>query len=101
MQHTSSHSGRLNGRTPVEFVTDEIPDIADLLDFALYDQCWYKENAGLGETNIGKWLGVSQHIGPLVSYLIFTSQGAVISRTNVQRITHLETQTAENKERFF
>ena len=42
MQHTASHSGRLNGRTTIEFVTGNIPDIADLLDSAFYDQCWYK-----------------------------------------------------------
>ena len=54
MQHTASHLGRLNGRTPVEFVTSDILDISKLLDFAFYDQCWYKENAGLGETLIGK-----------------------------------------------
>ena len=35
-----------------------------------------------------------------MSYWILTAQGTVISRTTVQSITHLETQTAENKERF-
>ena len=54
MQQTASHSGRLNGRTPVESVTGDIPDISELLDFAFYDQCWYKESNGLGETHIGK-----------------------------------------------
>ena len=100
MQHTASHSGRLNGRTPVEFLTGGIPDIAELLDFAFYYQCWYKENSGLGKTHIGKWLGVSHHIGPLMPYWILTAQGTVISRTTVKRITHPATQTAENKERF-
>ena len=100
MQHTASHSGRLNGRTPVEFVIGDIPDIDEILDFAFYDQCWYKENASLGKTHICKWLGVSHHIGPLMSYWILTAQGTVISWTTVQRITHLETQTAENKKRF-
>ena len=35
-----------------------------------------------------------------MSYWILTAQGTVISWTTVQLITHLETQTAENKERF-
>ena len=78
MQHTASRPGRLNGRTPVEFVTGDLPDIAELLDFAFYDQYWYKENSGLGETHIGKWLGVSHRIVPLMSYWILTSQGTVI-----------------------
>ena len=70
------------------------------MEFAFYDQCWYKENAGLGKTHIGKWLGVSHRIGPLVSYWILTVQGTVIFRTTVQRITLFETHTAENKEQF-
>ena len=73
MQHIDSHSVILNGRTPVEFVTGDIPDISELLDFAFYDQCWYTENAGFGETHIVKWLSVSHHIGPLVSYWILTA----------------------------
>ena len=97
MQHTASHLERLNGINPVEFVTGDITNISELLEFSFYDQCWYKENAGLGETYIGKWLGVSHRIGPLMSYCILTAQGTVISWTNVQCITHLETQTAENK----
>ena len=76
MKHTASHSGRLNGHTPVEFVTGDIPNIAELLAFAFYDQCWYKENSGLGKTHIGKWLGVSHHIGPLMSYWILTTPPA-------------------------
>ena len=35
-----------------------------------------------------------------MSYWILTAQGTVISRTTVQRITHIETQTTDNKERF-
>ena len=100
MQHTASHLGRLNGCTPVEFVTGDIPDIAELLDFSFYDQCWYKENTGLGETHIGKWLGISHRIGLLISYWVLTAQGTLISRATVQRITHIENQTAENKEQF-
>ena len=99
MKRTDSHLGILNGCTPVEFVTGDVPDIAELQEFVFYDQCWYKENAGLGKTHIGKWIGVSHRIGPLMSYWILTAQGTVISRTTVQRITHLDNQTAENKER--
>ena len=40
MQHTASHLGRLNCRTPVEFVTGDIPNINELPDFTFYDQCW-------------------------------------------------------------
>jgi hypothetical protein len=33
MRLTASHSGRLNGRTPLELVTGETPDISQWLDF--------------------------------------------------------------------
>ena len=54
MQHTASYSRRLNGQTSIEKVTDEIPDITELLDFGFYDRCWYRENAGLGEKFHGR-----------------------------------------------
>ena len=101
MQHTASYAGRLNGRTSIEKVTGDIPDIAELLDFGFYDRCWFRENAGLGETLHGRWLGVSHRVGPLMSYWILKINGQVISRTTVQRVTHLESQTADNKELFF
>ena len=81
-------------------MTGDITDIFELLDFSFYNKCWYKENAGLGETHKVKWLSVSHCIGSLMLYWILTAQGTVIYRKNVQRITHLETQTAENKEQF-
>ena len=70
MQYTASHSGRLNGRTPVEFVTVDIPNIAELLDFVFYDQCWYKENSGLGETHTGKMICVS-HTLALSCHIVY------------------------------
>jgi len=99
MQHTASYSGRLKGKTPIEYVTGEKPDIGELLDFGFYDLCWYRENAGLGETQLGRWLGVSHRIGPLMSYWVLQTNGEVISRTTVQRVTYLETQETNNVER--
>ena len=32
----------------------------EYLDFSFYDWCWYNDNAGLGETKLGWWLGVSR-----------------------------------------
>ena len=100
MQNTASYSGQLDGKTPIQYITGEIPEIGELLDFGMYDRCWYRENAGLGETKLGRWLGVSEKVGPLMSYWVLTSKGTVTSRTTVQRVTHLETQTGDNKDRF-
>ena len=77
---------------PLENVTGETPDISEYLDFGFYDHVWYKDNAGLGETLPGRWLGVSHRTGRLMCYNILTQNGTVISRSTVQRVTNLELQ---------
>ena len=54
----------------------------------------------MGETKIGKWLGVSHRVGPLMSYWVLTREGQVLSRTTVQRVTNLELKTNENITRY-
>jgi hypothetical protein len=100
IQNRTSNSSRgLDGRCPLERITGETVDISEYLDFGFYDWIWYRENAGLGETKIGRWLGVSHRIGTLMSFWVLTSSGKVLSRTTVQRVTQLEAQLEENKTR--
>ena len=68
----------------MEEITGETPDISEYLDFGFYDWIWYKDNAGLGENKIGRWLGIAHRVGNLMSYWILTPTGHVISRTTVQ-----------------
>ena len=37
-----------SGRTPLEYITGETPDISEYLDFIFYDWVTYRANAGLG-----------------------------------------------------
>jgi hypothetical protein len=67
----------------------------EYLDFGFYDWVWYKDNAGLGESYIGRWLGVAHRVGNLMSYGILTEKGRVIAWTTVQRVTNLELSTTE------
>ena len=53
MQHTASTSGDLFGRSALEQLTGETPEISEYLDFTFYDWCWYDDNAGLGEMKLG------------------------------------------------
>ena len=99
MQRTASWSGSLEGRTPLEMVTGETPDISEYLDFGFYDWCWYHENAGLGELKLGRWLGVSHRIGSAMSYWILTDKCEIMSRVSVSRVTNLEQETNEVKQR--
>ena len=68
-------------------VTGEKPYISEYLDFGFYEHVSYKENAGLGMTAIGRWLGLSYRVGGHMSYWIMTHKLIVISRTTVQHIT--------------
>ncbi len=97
MQQTSTQAGGLRGQCPLQAVTGETIDISEYLDFGFYDHVSWKENAGLGETSIGCWLGVSHRVGGLMLYWILTKNGTVQSRTTVQKITNLEKQTDEMK----
>ena len=86
------------GRTPIEYITGETPDISEYLDFGFYDWVTYRTNAGLGDLSIGRWLGVSHKVGQLMSYWVLTIAGRVISCVNVQRMTPSEKETTEFKE---
>ena len=57
----------------------------------------YNENAGLGMTAIGSWLGISHIVGELMSCWMLTKSGTVISCTTVQRATNPEKETEEIK----
>lgn len=95
-QLTASDAGFLKGRTALEEITGETPDISEYLDFSFYDWVGYHENARLGERKIGRWLGVSHKVGSLMSYWVLTGKGTVISRTTVARMTNLELKVPEN-----
>ena len=68
MQMKESFAADLQVRTPLEALTGETPEISQYLDFSFYDRVWFKEDAGLGETKLGRFLGVSHYIGFLMSY---------------------------------
>ena len=97
MQCTASTSGDLSGRTALDQLTGKTPEILEYLDFTFYDWCWYNDNTGLGEMKLGRWLGISHHVGSLMSYWVLTQKGNIISCTTVSRVTNLETQVDSTK----
>ena len=52
-------------------------------------------NDGLGQPEIGIWIGFSHRVGNLMSFWILPESGIIISCTTVQRISNLEKQTDE------
>ena len=100
IQINASFSTSLKVSTQLEALTGETRDISQYLDFGFYDRLWFKEDAGLGETKLGRFLGVSHHVGSLMSYWVLPVSGIPISRTTVQRVTNLESATNQNQKRF-
>ena len=49
----------VQGRTPLEIITGETPDISEFFDFGFYHWVTFKSNGGVGGAEIGRWLGVS------------------------------------------
>ena len=96
---TVNSSKYSEGRVPLERITGETPDISEYLDFGFYDWVNYRTNAGLGEPEVGRWLGVSHRVGQLMSYWILPKSGIPISCSTVQRLTNLDRQTDVYKKR--
>ena len=67
---TVNRSRYSDGRTPLEIITGKKPDLSEHLDFGFYDWVTYRNNAGLGVTEVGRWLGVSHRVGQPMSYWI-------------------------------
>jgi hypothetical protein len=87
------------GRTPLEIITGDTPDISEYVDFDFYDWVTFRSNAGLGEVQLGRWLGVSHRVGRLMSYWILPESGIPVSATTVQRLTNAERATDETRSR--
>ena len=92
-----SSSKYANGRTAIEMITGETPDISEYLDFSFYDWVVYRSNAGLGEPELGRWIGVSHKIGQLMSFWVLPISGIPISCVTVQPLTKAEMQLDEYK----
>ena len=99
MQLTAIHAGRLQGQNSFELMTGEAPDISEYLDFGWYDRVWFKEDAGLRETQIGRFLGPSHKVGSLMRYWILLPIGIRFLRTTVQHVTYLEKFTDASNQR--
>ena len=99
MQIAALFAANLQGRTQLKTLTGETPDISKYLDFGFYDRVWFKENSGLGKTKLAIFLGVSHQVGSLMSYWVLPASGIPASRTMVQRVTNIESQTEQCKKR--
>jgi hypothetical protein len=95
MSWTHTRSNRIDGGIPLQKVTGESVDISNYLDFGFYDHVIYRDNAGLSESKIDRWLGVSQNVGSMKTFYFLTQTGQVVSRSSVERVKEIEKGTDE------
>jgi hypothetical protein len=97
MSRTHIRAQRIDGGIPLEKVTGETIDTSNYLDFGLYDHVVYRDNAGLSEPKIGRWLGVVRNVGSTMTFYVHTQSGKVVSRVSVKRVMEIEKGTDEMK----
>ena len=66
---TYSTARGLTGHIPLTKVVGKTADISEYLDFALYGQVWFKDNAGSSPFDPGWCLGVSERTGRDLSHI--------------------------------
>ena len=81
-------SEKLGWKTPLEQATGQVPDISALLAFRWWEPVYYSTNNGFPSTSpekTGRWVGVADHQGDALTYLILTDDtNQVLARSSVR-----------------
>lgn len=98
MNVTVNYSKYSSGRVPLEIITGITPDISEYMDFTIYCWVFFRTDGGLGTNEIGRWLGVSHRVGPVMTYWVLPKSGIPISTDTVQAVTQAEQETEAVKD---
>ncbi len=93
INHTASE--RLGWRTPIEWLLGWTPDITVLLRFIFWEPVYYLTYGEVDEDKktkklkkpmeaLGRFVGISKHVGHAMTYKILTEKGKVISRAVIR-----------------
>ena len=93
------------GRTGVERISGNTPDISEWIDFEMYDLVWFLDTAKRlkdpsmegGSRRLRRWIGIAHQIGSDLCYWVLPDTGVPMARTTVQHVTELDLQTDEIK----
>ena len=92
-----------DGRTGIERLTGETPDISEWIDFQFFDLVWYHTNQKTDtadeQYHLGYWLGIAHRIGSDLCYWVLTKSGKVIARTTVQHVTKEDQEKEDIREK--
>ena len=79
----------LNGLTPLEKSTGIRPDISALLHYRFWEPVFVLEDLGKGfpsesKEAIGRWVGVAENIGDVLTHWVLLENGQVIPRSDIR-----------------
>jgi hypothetical protein len=100
MSRTHLRAHTINGGVPLQGITGDTIDISNYLEFGFYDRVWYIDNGGMAEIKPGRWLGVAENLGSIMTYYVLQQNGKIVARSTVWNPTNLEQQTDDVKATF-
>ena len=71
---TANSSRCAKGRTLLELITGDAPDISQCLDFGFCNFVQHQSNGGVDTPRLGGWLGASHRVGKLMSCWILPDE---------------------------
>ena len=96
---TAASSILTKGRTPFEITFGFSPDISEYTTFEWYQYIWYWEPIQPQKQLLGRWLGVSDHIGNGLTYKIINDKAEVIVRSTVTTLSEDDLKRVDFQER--
>jgi hypothetical protein len=92
---TANNYYAAHGRTPVEILTGDTPDISEYMSFQWYQPVWYLDGDSFpnDKKKLGRWVGISHRVGQAMCFWILTENVTIISKTTVQAVTRDELNT--------
>jgi hypothetical protein len=91
-----------SGRTGLEIVTGETPDISEWVDFEFYDRVWFYDHKKIEMDSAGKrlarWLGIAHRVDSDLCYWLLLLNGSILAHTTVQHVTREDWLNEEIKE---
>jgi hypothetical protein len=84
LNHTATES--LDWRTPIERCIGITPDISPLLQFAFYEQVYFKTPGSFPDVNeeLGWFVGIAENIGDALTFWVLTASNQVLARSLVR-----------------
>ena len=84
---TATPSVVLKGRTPFEITLGYSPDISEFTTFEWYEHIWYWDPDKPQKQMLGRWIGVTEHIGNGLTYKIINANAEILSRSTVIKLS--------------